>query len=619
MPKRVDTLALPAILGPRFVVLAGSAISGAALPRLAMVPQVLEQVLSLVAAQPIRTPPDAVAAAYGRALSDGPTRYRSVRETTKFEEFLWMLERASCKECRDSLLRTLYVCDHDEYGINHSALIEMLRSGRCLACLTTNFDNALELAGPEISSLAFEDDVPRFPPALGDEPLIMKLHGDARRGNCQSIPPQLAESARLQRHNYRRTLLRGHSILVVGYSGTGDIDISPHLQALAESGDATVVWASFEPAKLPAPSWAQFEVACNLGLDNGSDAHGRENVLVSLAQRAAPFPRGGKARDWPAALGDWHAQAIIDRAELVRRCYAWRESVPVLHMNYRPAHTHLRREVMSEIAAFAEAGIYLSAIRLTGVLLRAGDKSVPKTSELLHHRGFSLWRIAMLRLAMHTLEKAIDLQGMTPGTQPRSMRVYLEVVRDALRLRAQQAKRARLYSKWNVAERLLRFDPLNETSPTNVILGRLVVLDIRRLTGDFVSVSEVRKLLKEAIDTQSYGAAWAAATSLAMLAPEEGARALQELASTFKRAGGHYVRKCKLSLVEARLAERPSVSYRVRLAVSRLQLGYGVIGSLARAVRRERRYARCSERWAKWYRDWTPSSAVMIADPDLDC
>ncbi|HEC23472.1 MAG TPA: hypothetical protein ENI95_11215, partial [Chloroflexi bacterium] len=83
-------------------------------------------------------------AGYANALVAG--KYQSVRNTIKFERFLGQLEELLGSEAPvSSFLEALFSCEEGQFTHNHSAIASLLSTGRAVACLTTNFDNALEI------------------------------------------------------------------------------------------------------------------------------------------------------------------------------------------------------------------------------------------------------------------------------------------------------------------------------------------------------------------------------------------------------------------------------------------------------------------------------------------
>lgn len=169
---------LSELLGDEFVILFGSAVSGVGSPRLPMVGDAMSAIIRLISARlRAASKTEQIVADYADALITG--KFKSILWTTKFETFLLRLTRAVGKDNVDNLLTTFYVCEGNEFGFNHSAIAFLLRKRICLAALTTNFDNALELSYPDIRVLDHFEVPPRLPES-SESPWLLKLHGDAK-------------------------------------------------------------------------------------------------------------------------------------------------------------------------------------------------------------------------------------------------------------------------------------------------------------------------------------------------------------------------------------------------------------------------------------------------------
>jgi hypothetical protein len=186
---------LDAVLGTRFIILAGSAISGVDAPHLPMVNQFTCEVLrateSIVPTDIYR---EALGAAYARGLTRG--RYAPLRAATKFEQFLEHLANTTSTKKVNALLAGVFTCGPEEYGTSHAAIAELLRIDACAACLTTNFDNALERALER--STPPQLFVTRQPSAadMASGHVLYKLHGDASTGSCDFRASDLAKKGR---------------------------------------------------------------------------------------------------------------------------------------------------------------------------------------------------------------------------------------------------------------------------------------------------------------------------------------------------------------------------------------------------------------------------------------
>lgn len=138
-------------LGDEYVLFVGSAVSGVSLPKVPMVSEARCSILESISSKLQRgSDADRLVAQYAKHLARG--KYRHILETTKFETFLrWVAKTIGATEM-DDLLTVLYECDGNEYGPNQSAIAHLLRQPSCLACLTTNFDNSIELSFPGAQS-----------------------------------------------------------------------------------------------------------------------------------------------------------------------------------------------------------------------------------------------------------------------------------------------------------------------------------------------------------------------------------------------------------------------------------------------------------------------------------
>jgi hypothetical protein len=227
----VDELA--SALGDTFVIFCGSAISGILAPQVPMVYDMEEELLWRMARELERgSKTDRLISRYTLDLAQKEGRHRRLLNRTKFEMFVWRLKRILGKDKVDELLSILYACQSEEYGPNHAAIGFLLDKRKCLTCLTTNFDNSIELS---LSGLIVIDKGVK-PSPIPDKSLF-KLHGDALSKTCTATSPELTEGKLRNDYHYLQALLSGKKILVLGYSGVGDIDIAPHLRSVDAQHD----------------------------------------------------------------------------------------------------------------------------------------------------------------------------------------------------------------------------------------------------------------------------------------------------------------------------------------------------------------------------------------------
>jgi hypothetical protein len=157
------------------------------------------------------------------------------------------------------------------FNSNHLALAYLIKTKRYVV-LTTNFDNAIEHAGDVESIMG------PFPVAdvikANVSPLLYKLHGcAAKAGTIVATTGTLLSAKELQAFEFIQELCRGATVHMFGYSGTGDIDIAPHFEKIAQASD--IRWNNHQNRK---PPFIGQVVLCNLK-SNSVDS----NTLLKLA------------------------------------------------------------------------------------------------------------------------------------------------------------------------------------------------------------------------------------------------------------------------------------------------------------------------------------------------
>lgn len=237
-----------------------------------------------------------VAAGYAKALVDG--YHRALLSRTKFENFIWRLQRCLDKHRTDELLAHIYGCTGKQYNLNHSALAFLLKRRVCLACLTTNFDNALELCLPSLRVFNYPDR-PAYLPSEHEAPILAKLHGDALTKTCVATSPELSQAKLHNSYSFLEDLLRDRVVLVLGYSGTGDVDISHHLGKY----ERHLLWGKYSDQP-GARRHKQIDFVCDLSAtEPGKEKNGKYNLLLELATSY-----GWKDNEYG---DDSHRQAIV--------------------------------------------------------------------------------------------------------------------------------------------------------------------------------------------------------------------------------------------------------------------------------------------------------------------
>jgi hypothetical protein len=253
-----------------------------------------------------------------------------VRLKAKFERFLGQLEKTlGSEDPVKSFLRDLFLCEADQFTHNHSAIATLLDERKAVSCLTTNYDNAIEKAFPDVEDYKFVH--PKYSDIASFEtnPCLLKLHGDVVLGTYIATLNRLLSAEEAREHEYLRTLLKDRAVLVIGYSGYGDIDIAPHLHYLAENGDTKFVWATYKDGDQP--NFANYYFVTDL-----SKTDPDQNWLLHLAdyyghRRAS----GSNSPNWKKRVETWFAGVNYELlSDMVRRLLQGEVGWPLLHLHH---------------------------------------------------------------------------------------------------------------------------------------------------------------------------------------------------------------------------------------------------------------------------------------------
>ena len=130
----------------------------------------------------------------------------------------------------------------------HEAIAKLLSVNRVQTVLTTNFDVGIELATrihpAEISLLPITDINPQ-------RPILVKLHGSADHPkSIVATLDRLGDPRQQEMVSEAFSQTAPKRLLIVGYSGTGDIDVLPSIIALGKTG-IPIYWADLEKETLP--------------------------------------------------------------------------------------------------------------------------------------------------------------------------------------------------------------------------------------------------------------------------------------------------------------------------------------------------------------------------------
>jgi len=509
---------LATLLGDEFVILFGSAVSGANLPWVPMVPTFRRTLLELAAeVLQIGTYSRRLLAEYALSLTpQGRQNYEQILETTKFETFLLRLTRIVGKRRVDDLLVKLYSCRENQYGPNHLAIAYLLRKRICLAAFTTNFDNALELSYPDLRVLD-RGTKPLGIPTVDEPPWLHKLHGDANSLSCIATSMELSQAKLQNRYAYLRNLLDGRNVLVLGYGGNGDVDIAPQLWNL----NANLFWCirSEDETNQDHRYLNRIDVVCDLSQALTSEVSSSgPNLLLQLANQFGWMPQlDGEEHPWRSHLKQWlQALSVDEISEFILSLHSWNTNWPSVHVSYvrclenkSPENDYHLTASELQISAYnsAEAG-------LRRVLKELSSSDV-QYSRVHQQLGFVLWRKGRFEAALRTYASAIEpsinvvpgqMTNLTEVTQ-QAARQYLETVDEMMSYSPHQADRRLIYETWQVAQVARYLSQVEKLLIEDEYLARIALLRIDYWIGVQVKPEFVRELLDETMAMEEWESA----------------------------------------------------------------------------------------------------------------
>jgi len=619
--RTISSLAeLSARLGDRFVLLTGSAISGVVWPHLGMVGAVRDGIMSSLArtAAP-RCYVDELYRAYALSLATPGSSYKNLLDSTKFETFLGMVSDSSSRDALNNLLDQLYTCKPGEPGPNHKAIAALLQSGKCQTCLTTNFDNCIELACQEAGvKYDLTDEPGKYPdtlPGRGARPVIIKLHGSSVKGNCVADSSGLWTAQTKDTHGPLKRLLAGCCVLVLGYSGLGDIDISPQLTET----EATFFWANHQhPGSEVLPDWADYFVLTNLQYPEKGSA---PNLLLDLAE--TKVRRGTLFRNHEAVdriIARWTAGTHLDANRLVMSVFAWRRTQPVLHLQHEEyADSAIDPDRAKYGAACAQTRVYRSGFAILKAALTNGGLSQTERYRAQQSMGFALWRMARWEEARGLFEGLMDGaprdlsfdDSANTSLLAAIYRTYLELCRDMLQI-VPWRQRNEVAKGWRLEEALQMLRKVDHQSPENQILAQFVERNIAWLLGEAVSVEEITELYERCISFETYNSASAVLTLLFQMSRARGWRRMGPLNRKFREAGvKHYITKNReswaLSMLSPIFLPLGEFGHSALRRCFRVSYGFKV-------WLEERRYRKQLQRWARLKERWLAIGKIDLSD-----
>ncbi len=450
MAQRIDGLLSLLDKGRPLVVMCGSAISGVAPPRVPMVGE-FSAFLFATFNQLLKsgTVLERTAASYCRDLLDGG-RFEGIRKQTKFEELIEIVQRHSDRSITDELMALTFTCREKETGFNHCAISHLLRMGAVSGCITTNFDNAIELALGDCDS--YEKSVyPNFPSTASSKPFLHKIHGDVEKETYINTNTGMLRALRKNSHEGVIDFLREAVLLSVGYSGNGDIDILPMLKA-----SGALLTACVRPGDPPL-SWPLKCWTCDLSKNST-----KENFLVALAVHFGwkPIDLPGMDHQWQSQVANWCARLTSDQCiNVVQSIFSSKNEDPVLHLHLVkgwsagvPKGKHAND--FETARTLINCALYSSGLRI----LRTLDEIAKVSAPVRHLRGFALWRKGHLGKAIKELTALVHDNGNSLS-HAEDLRTYLEAAQEYVSFMPSKKRRLLVYLGSGLASEKLRLNP----------------------------------------------------------------------------------------------------------------------------------------------------------------
>jgi len=489
------------------VLLVGSAVSGCNYPNLPMVENVLEGVFKCVIKKlnASKLYNEKIAAGYAKTLirkdkSDTDFtgkdygKYYQITRTTKFEEFLGIIEQVLGRGKLDELLTGLFLCKNSEYGKNQSAITWLMENGICSFCLTTNFDNTIENSSKKVkvythlNFLSAEN-------YLFNSKILLKLHGDVVDNSCVATHRSLFKHSNEGTYSFLQELLKHKKILVLGYSGYGDVDISPNLAQT----EADFYWCEYNRNR-QVPDYSIAKVLCDLKSDDSE-----KNLLHGLA-KCYGWSYTDKVESehrWNKHLREWCNS--VDNKNLVDiliRVFLSRPGWQVVHLITLFPNTIISNNSrINKGRACLQKSAYGPAEKIFSDLIH--DNSIDQNQRISSYLylGFVQWRKGKFKESLKTLWWFYSLE---PGNYDESvymqigdgLRMYLEVVRDMMRLRIFKKARENIYNKYNVADVIAKIENIRTYDFQDDILMKVVLFYISFLRDR----RKNKKIVTEAMD-----------------------------------------------------------------------------------------------------------------------
>lgn len=314
----------------------------------------------------------------------------------------------------------------------------------------------------------------------------------------------------------------------MGYSGDGDIDISPHLDPADpdNAADASLFWG-IQPGKENAAENRERDVVVS---DLSADADSG-NLLQDLAQLSGWIdPGGGSRHAWEKDLEGWADGIDNERlGRFVLSLTGWFSSWPNVHVSYvQYSESRTARTALRLTEALSQASIYRTAENLVRneVLTRKLDvRSFTEATSLL---GFILWRRGRYREALKVLRKIIEREHWKDADDiylldmiADSTRFYLETAVEMMQV-LDATERSRAFSDFDLDQMISNLMELHDRLDELRYLSNIAVMELNHMAGKRVELQEVKDLFDESFEMEEWSAAALAAQFMLSLSLREG-------------------------------------------------------------------------------------------------
>lgn len=337
--------------------------------------------------------------------------------------------------------------------------------------------------------------------------------------------------------------------LLLGYSGTGDIDIAPHLKSVV----ADLIWGVLPRSHNAVVHWAERLVECHLGSTDPT-----QNLLMGFVKHR--LPPSSQSPDFVKVLDAWFRDHTVNEHALIYSLFKWRHRDVPLHLSIRSPDDISRSEL------YLQAGAYFSAWLTATRVLKEPVLGRVDRARVEGNKAFALWRIGLISAAEKKLRSILaGVDSWTPLTKEDQdvhagiLRLHLEVCADILRFttgRHRLARKARaLGVSQSMSDLKSYYQFLAYNKPNDLILAKLVNEFIAELLGAGTNAQETWAVFEDAL-SRSYLEEAAACGRCLLYWHQHRTQAWQQLRSLdarFRERGNiAYVRKSHYAYFEAR-------------------------------------------------------------------